>query len=99
MPLFENGIAKYIHAMAKVDVYFPVDNRGNSHICCDECQYYRDSSRSCALNHASCTFPSRYVGGACPLMAVDTEQAGKVEAVFCEIAEQNAQIPSLDTSE
>ena len=99
MPLFESGVASYIHAVAKIDVYFPVDGHGNSHICCEQCFFYRDSSRSCGLNHESCTFPSKYVGGACPLIPVDTEQAGKIESVFCEIAEQNAQVPSLDTNE
>lgn len=94
---FENGISDYVHAVAKVDVYFPVDSRGNSHICCEQCFYYRESSHSCALNHEVCAFPSRYIGGMCPLVSVDDEQAKKVDAVFIEIAEQNAKYPTLET--
>lgn len=98
MPIgFESGISDYVHAVAKIDVYFPVDSRGNSHICCEQCFYYRESSHSCALNHEVCSFPSKYVGGMCPLVSVDDAQGKKVEAVFVEIAEQNAQYPSLKT--
>ena len=94
---FESGISDYVHAVAKIDVYFPVDSRGNSHICCEQCFYYRESSHSCALNHEVCAFPSKYVGGMCPLVSVDDEQGKKVDAVFIEIAEQNAKYPTLET--
>ena len=97
MAFFESGVASYIHAVAKVDQYFPVDSRGNAHICCEECFFYRDSSRSCALNHESCTFPSKYVGGACPLIQVDDKQAAEVDNLFALTAAQNAEYKSLET--
>lgn len=97
MAFFESGVSSYVHAIAKVDVYFPVDHRGNSHICCEECFFYRESSRSCSLNHESCTFPSKYVGGACPLVSVTDEQAAEVETLLATIAAKNSEYQSLET--
>ncbi len=94
---FENGISRYVHAVAKVDVYFPVDSRGNSHICCEQCFYYRESSHSCALNHEVCAFPSRYVGGMCQLVSVTDEQSEALDKLMIEIAEKNATYPKLET--
>lgn len=94
---FENGISRYVHAVAKVDVYFPVDSRGNSHICCEQCFYYRESSHSCALNHEVCAFPSRYVGGMCQLVSVTDEQSEALDKLMIEIAEKNASYPKLET--
>lgn len=71
MPNFESGVAKYIHGRTTVDVYFPVDYKGNAAICCEQCFYYRKNYRSCALNGEICAYPSRYVGAACPLEFVD----------------------------
>lgn len=99
MQQFESGISDYVHAVAKVDVYFPVDHRGNAYCNCEQCTFYRTTSRSCALTDQPCTFPSKYVGGACPLVPVDDDQAAKIENVFCEIAAENAQYPSLETNE
>lgn len=97
MAFFESGVSSYVHAIAKVDVYFPVDHRENSHICCEECFFYRESSRSCSLNHESCTFPSKYVGGACPLVSVTDEQAKEVENLLATIAAKNSEYQSLET--
>lgn len=94
---FESGISSYVHAVAKVDVYFPVDSRGNSHICCEQCFYYRESSHSCALNHEVCAFPSRYVGGMCQLVSVTDEQSEALDKLMIEIAEKNAGYPKLET--
>lgn len=93
---FESGVASYVHAVTKIDVYFPVDSRGNSHICCEQCYYYRESSRSCALNHEVCSFPSRYVGGMCPLVSVSDEQNERLDQLMLEIAETNASYPRFD---
>lgn len=68
MASFENGVSSYIHARAVVDVYFPVDSRGNAEINCRNCFYYRDSSRRCGLNLEPVAYPERYVGGSCPLL-------------------------------
>ena len=67
MSNFESGVASYIHAQATVDVYFPVDHRGNADISCEQCYYYRRQSRSCALNGEIVQYPTKYVGSCCPL--------------------------------
>lgn len=71
MANFDSGVASYIHASAVVDVFFPVDRRGNADISCEQCYYYRRQSRSCALNGEICEYPTRYVGSHCPLRLVE----------------------------
>lgn len=73
MANFDNGVASYIHASTVVDVFFPVDRRGNADISCEQCYYYRRQSRSCALNGEICEYPTRYVGSHCPLRLVGEE--------------------------
>ena len=97
MAFFESGISDYVHAIAKVDIYFPVDHRGNAHIRCDQCFFYRESSHSCALTHEPSTFPTKWVGATCPLMSVDDEQAKRIETLFSEIAQENANKGGLAT--
>jgi hypothetical protein len=74
---FDNGISSYVHATATVDVYFPVDERGNSHVTCRHCYYYRDASHRCGLNYEICSFPDKYVGDNCPLEP-DTDENGEI---------------------
>lgn len=90
MAFFESGISNYVHAIAKVDIYFPVDHKGRAYTCCDQCFFYRESSHSCALTHEPSTFPAKWVGDACPLMPVDDGQAKRVEQLFSDIAQENA---------
>lgn len=71
MANFDNGIATYIHAQATVDVWFPVDRKGNADISCSQCYYYRRSYQTCGLNGEVCAYPDKYVGGCCPLKPVD----------------------------
>lgn len=71
MANFENGIADYVHATAVVDVFFPVDFKGNAAICCDQCYYYRRTYQTCGLNGEVCQYPSKFVGGSCPLKPAD----------------------------
>lgn len=71
MSSFENGVSSYIHARAVVDVYFPVDSRGNAEINCRNCFFYWASSRLCRLNLEPVAFPDKYVGGSCPLLNDD----------------------------
>ena len=79
MTSFENGIQSYIHAQAIVDVYFPIDERGNSHVTCRHCYYYRDASHRCGLNYEICSFPDKYVGDNCPLEPVVEDNTGEVK--------------------
>lgn len=67
MSKFDNGITDYIHASATVEVYFPIDSRGNSHVCCAQCYYFNNTTTRCRLNGEVCAFPNNYVGGSCPL--------------------------------
>lgn len=73
MPNFETGVASYIHAQATVDVFFPVDAKGNADISCRQCYFFRTSSNSCALNGEVCAFPNKYVGACCPLKPKEDE--------------------------
>ena len=71
MARFDDGIASYIEAHATVTVLFPVDWHGKADICCDQCYYYRRSYKTCGLNGEVCQYPSKFVGGACPLKTDD----------------------------
>lgn len=68
---FESGVFSYIHARAVVDVCFPVDRKGNADVSCNQCPYFRRSSRSCALNDRMCAYPEKFVGRDCPLKRVE----------------------------
>lgn len=73
MANFDSGVASYIHAQAKVDVFFPVDSRGNADISCNQCYYFRRSYKTCGLNGEVCQYPEKYVGSSCPLEEVEEE--------------------------
>lgn len=79
MANFETGITSYIHSQAIVDVYFPIDDRGNSHVNCRNCYFYRDASHRCGLNYEICSFPDKYVGDACPLTPATDDDTGEIE--------------------
>ncbi len=67
MPDFDSGISDYIHAQATVEVFFPVDRKGVADISCNQCYFFRRSYSTCGLNGEVCQYPSKYVGGSCPL--------------------------------
>lgn len=79
MANFETGIADYIHTQATVDVFFPVDWKGNADICCDQCYYFRRSYKTCGLNGEVCQYPNKFVGASCPLKPVETENNNNME--------------------
>lgn len=81
MATFETGISSYIHAQAVVDVYFPVDSRGNEDISCRQCFFYRESTNRCGLNMEVCQYPNKYVGSGCPLYRVD-DDTGEIEKII-----------------
>lgn len=66
MPQFESGVASYVVGRAVVKNAFPVDYKGVADIRCEQCKYFRRTSRSCALNDSICEFPEKYVGSRCP---------------------------------
>lgn len=67
MANFDSGVAGYVHGQAIVDVYFPIDYRGNADISCEQCFFFRRSYRTCGLNGEVCAYPAKYVGQMCPL--------------------------------
>ena len=64
---FESGVSSYVHARAIVDVFFPVDKRGNAEINCFQCYYFRRNYQTCGLNGEIVAFPNKFVGQCCPL--------------------------------
>ena len=73
MANLETGIARYVHASAVVRVSFPVDFRGHAFICCEQCFFFKRSYQTCSLNGEVCQFPSKFVGGSCPLILEEGE--------------------------
>lgn len=78
MACFETGVVSYIHAQAVVDVFFPVDHKGNADICCAQCYFFRESSKRCGLNWEVCAYPNKYVGDGCPLHQVN-DDTGEIQ--------------------
>lgn len=74
MANFDSGVAYYIKATATVEVYFPVDKKGNSEICCRMCPYLSADSRICRLNSSIVEYPKTNIGGKCPLEPVEVEK-------------------------
>ena len=74
MANFDSGIASFVLAEATVKVLFPVDWKGNADICCDQCYYYRRNYKTCGLNGEVCSYPTKYVGAACPLRPAEEEE-------------------------
>ena len=68
---FDSGVADYVVGKAVVTVYFPVDAKGRADISCKQCEYFRNSTRRCALNGLISEYPERYVGSRCPLELSD----------------------------
>lgn len=77
---FESGVARYVHAIAVVDVFFPVDFKGREFCCCEQCHYYQPQSRKCALTHEISEFPDRYVGSHCPLQFYEDNENTNIES-------------------
>lgn len=67
MPSFENGVSGYVRATATVEVFFPVDGKGNADVCCMQCEYFHRTSSRCGLNDKICAYPQKYIGQNCPL--------------------------------
>ena len=70
MANFESGVASYIKGQATVEVFFPVDQKGNAEICCRHCPYLSTNDRMCQLNKMPVAYPYKYVGDNCPLKEV-----------------------------
>ena len=71
MANFDSGIARYIKAVAVVEVSFPVDFKGREEIACKHCPFYIRTTQRCALNQEVVNYPEYYVGYNCPLVPVE----------------------------
>ena len=71
---FASGVTSYVHAQATVDVFFPVDQRGNADINCTQCFFFREASRRCGLTGEISQYPQKYVGSNCPLREVEEDE-------------------------
>ena len=65
--MFETGVTGYVTGVANVENYFPIDERGVTHITCSHCKFFRFSIPKCGLNGEICDFPEKYRGARCPL--------------------------------
>ena len=73
MASFDSGVAYYIEVTATVKVYFPVDSKDNTEICCCMCPYLSADSRICRLNGSIVEYPKTNIGGKCPLVPTEVE--------------------------
>lgn len=67
MANFESGVAGYIRGVATIEVYFPVDAKGNAEVNCYQCEMFHRSTNRCGINGKLCAYPQKYVGQYCPL--------------------------------
>ena len=70
---FENGISGYVEAHATVTVYFPIDSRPPPPPPRKHCPFLSSNERICQLNKEAVAFPTKYVGGRCPLEPIEIE--------------------------
>ncbi len=74
LPRLDSGVSAYYTGRATVEMYFPIDLKGNASVCCELCRFYRPNSRRCSLNDAVTEYPSKYIGSQCPLKFEDEEE-------------------------
>lgn len=67
----DSGVKDYIRTRATVEIYFPVDWRGQADISCNQCFFFRRNYQTCGLNGEVCQYPNKYVGDSCPLEPVE----------------------------
>ena len=68
MPSFESGVAGYIHGVATVEVFFPVDAKGNADCSCWQCDFYSRNTGKCHLTGKVSSYPQKFVGQYCPMV-------------------------------
>lgn len=73
MSRLDSGVKDYIRTRATVEIYFPVDWRGQADISCNQCFFFRRNYQTCGLNGEVCQYPNKYVGDGCPLEPVSEE--------------------------
>ena len=76
MANFDTGVKEYLKATAVVEVYFPIDWKGNIEIACKHCPFYVRATQRCGLNQTVVNYPEKYVGEYCPLEEVKEDVSG-----------------------
>ena len=79
MANFDSGVAGYVKGVATVEVFFPIDFRGNTEIACKHCPYLSSNERMCQLNKQPVAYPNKYVGDKCPLIEYIEKQTEEKE--------------------
>lgn len=64
----ETGVSGFVHAQGVVDVFFPIDNKGNAMVNCFHCRFLASNERICQLTKEPTPFPSKYISPKCPLL-------------------------------
>ena len=77
MANFDSGVARYIKARAQVEVFFPVDFKGNEEIACKHCPFYVRATQRCGLNQEVVNYPEYFVGYECPLVPIEEGETEK----------------------
>lgn len=67
MSEFESGVKGYVHGVAVVNVFFPIDMQGKKHKNCFQCQFFSRNNGVCQLTKDVVAFPQHYIGANCPL--------------------------------
>lgn len=65
---FDTGVLGFVHAQGIVDVYFPIDKKGNAIINCFQCKFLASNERICQLTKEPVAFPKQYISPKCPLL-------------------------------
>lgn len=65
----DSGVQSYIKYSTKVEIGFPVDWHGKSHIACEFCKLF--NGKTCRLTGEIVYNPEKYVGHECPLEFIE----------------------------
>lgn len=77
MANFDSGVSGYVRGHCEIEVFFPIDMKGNEDISCKQCRYYSPTYRSCKLTGDVVAYPDKYVGQTCPLEMEDKDEVSE----------------------
>lgn len=76
MANFDSGVSGFIKGICSIEVNFPIDWNGKSHVCCTMCPYFAKYDSKCKITDGLCHFPDKFVSATCPL-----EFTGEMEEI------------------
>jgi hypothetical protein len=71
---FSSGVKRYIKGQTVITVFFPVNDQNVKDVCCYQCELFNRSTGKCLLTGKVSEYPSRHIGGECPLTFIDEEK-------------------------